>query len=205
MSEAHADLTAAELVQYADRVVDIAQGLGNEVAIAGLSVGGLVAAWAGQHRPDVHLAVPISPVLGYAVVPAAGSLPAANLTRLLPDRFEWWDTLAREQMTPEYAYPRYSRRTLAHALTLATALLRSAKRNPPAAGRITMVGNANDLLISNERIEEIMLFWLRKAPQSITSYVFPRSLGASHDLIDRTRPDQQTDVVYAKLRELLNR
>jgi carboxylesterase len=205
MNEVHAKLTALQLVDYADDVVDIAQGLGEKVVIAGLSVGGLVATWAAQHRADVDLAVPISPVLGYAVVPPVWSQAAANITRLLPNRFEWWDTVAAEKMTPEYAYPKYSRRTLAQALTLATAVIRSARRHPPSAQRLVMVGNKNDLLISNTRIDEIVGSWQNTAPQKISTFYFPASLGAAHDLIDVTRHDQKTDVVYPRLRQLLLR
>ena len=46
------------------RAVDIAAGLGDQVTIAGLSAGGVVAAWAAQHRRDVHRAVLIAPSLG---------------------------------------------------------------------------------------------------------------------------------------------
>src|SRR5262249_53762108 len=52
MTSALAQLTAAELRDYADGVLDIAAGLGDEVTIAGLSAGGVVAAWAAQHRHD---------------------------------------------------------------------------------------------------------------------------------------------------------
>jgi pimeloyl-ACP methyl ester carboxylesterase len=37
----------------ADEVVDIAQGLGEQVSMAGISMGGVVTAWAAQNRPDI--------------------------------------------------------------------------------------------------------------------------------------------------------
>ncbi len=43
---AHSHLPLQELAAYADRVVDIAQGLGERVTMMGLSCGGVTSAWA---------------------------------------------------------------------------------------------------------------------------------------------------------------
>src|SRR5258708_5217737 len=59
-----ARLRAEELRTYADAVVDVAGGLGNEVIVVGLSAGGILAAWAAQHRPEVTTAVLIAPSFG---------------------------------------------------------------------------------------------------------------------------------------------
>src|SRR5258707_988059 len=53
MTSELSQLTAEEMVAYADQVVDIARGLGERVAVAGLSQGGVVAGWAAQTRPDL--------------------------------------------------------------------------------------------------------------------------------------------------------
>ncbi|MGH7620538.1 MAG: alpha/beta hydrolase, partial [Gemmatimonadaceae bacterium] len=45
-------LTAAELCRTADQAVDIASGLGDSVVVLGLSVGGVMATWAGEHRRE---------------------------------------------------------------------------------------------------------------------------------------------------------
>src|SRR6185369_11110746 len=50
LTDAHRRLTAEELAAYADQVVDIARGLGQQVTLLGLSGGGVVAAWAAQTR-----------------------------------------------------------------------------------------------------------------------------------------------------------
>jgi len=43
-------------------VVDIAQRLGEQVVMLGISAGGVATAWAAQNRSDIDLAVIISPV-----------------------------------------------------------------------------------------------------------------------------------------------
>jgi carboxylesterase len=45
MNSEQALLTAEELAAYTDEVIDIAQGLGDRVSLAGLSGGGVMAAW----------------------------------------------------------------------------------------------------------------------------------------------------------------
>ncbi|HSB66655.1 MAG TPA: alpha/beta fold hydrolase, partial [Anaerolineales bacterium] len=58
-------LSVKELVEYADTIVDIARGLGKQVVVVGLSGGGVITAWAAQHRSDLDLAVLISPAFSW--------------------------------------------------------------------------------------------------------------------------------------------
>jgi carboxylesterase len=204
MTELHAGLRSEQLVEYADEVVDIAQGLGDHVTVSGLSMGGLVTGWVAQNRPDVDLALLISPVFGYAAVPPNFTLPAANIFSLLPDKFEWWDTAQKEKLGPDYSYPRYSRRALAQLLRLAAAVMSDAKRNVPEASRIIVVTNDGDRMISSIRIGELVDSWRRHAPERVTTFAFPAEHGVGHDLIDPTLQDQNTEAIYPKLKELLN-
>ena len=56
-------MRAEDLRDFADRMVDVAAGLGEQVIMVGLSAGGIVTAWAAQHRPEIDKAVTISPSL----------------------------------------------------------------------------------------------------------------------------------------------
>jgi carboxylesterase len=203
MTSEHALLRPEQLVAYADEVADIAQGLGDHVTVAGLSAGGLVTGWIAQHRADVDAAVLISPVFGYAVVPPRFTQAAANVIAALPNQFEWWDTTLKEKVGPDYAYPRYSKHALARMLQLAGSVMTSARSQPPAAARIVVVTNAGDFQVSNVRVAELVAHWRRTVGERVETFEFPLELGVGHDLIDPTRPDQKTDVVYAKLRELI--
>src|SRR5262245_8554703 len=53
MTDELSRMDAGELRRFTDRVLDAACGLGDSVTVAGLSVGGTLAAWAAQERPDV--------------------------------------------------------------------------------------------------------------------------------------------------------
>ena len=63
-------LTAEDMAALTQETVDIAQGLGKKVTVAGLSAGGVMAAWAAQFRADVDLAVVMGPAFGLPFVPS---------------------------------------------------------------------------------------------------------------------------------------
>ncbi|MFQ5436176.1 MAG: alpha/beta hydrolase, partial [Anaerolineae bacterium] len=54
LTSSQARLTAATLVAVANDAVDIAHGLGRQVQVMGLSMGGVMAAWVAQNRADVE-------------------------------------------------------------------------------------------------------------------------------------------------------
>jgi carboxylesterase len=205
MNARHAQLTAEDLVGYADDVVDIARGLGDSITVAGLSLGGTVAGWVAENRPDVETAVLIAPVFGYEVVPPLLALPAANLFRRLPDKFEWWDTAQREKMAPPYAYPRYSRRALAQLLLLSASVFSDSRQGAAAVSRILVITNANDTLVNNRMASRLADNWRRSGKVDVADYEFPRALRLGHDLIDPNIPGQKTGIVYSRIRELMAR
>ena len=116
MTEAHAQLKAEELAAYADEMVDIAQGLGDQVIVMGISAGGVTTAWAAQNRNDIDLAVVISPAFGYKQVPTPLTAAAMNIYLFLPNSFAWWDPVLQVEAPPSYAYPRYSTHALVQPL-----------------------------------------------------------------------------------------
>ncbi len=195
-------LTAADLTGYADRVIDIAHGLGDQVDMAGLSAGGVVTAWAAQNRSDLRLAVVISPAFGFKQVPTALTLPAMNLMSILPESYSWWDPSKQIQTEPSYAYPRYSLHGLMQIVRVGFAVQMSAARTRPAAGKIVVVTNGNEPSVNNELTGLVAANWQAHGADLVT-YEFPASLGLPHDLIDPAQPDQQTGVVYPVLLRLI--
>src|ERR1700730_8792759 len=85
-----ARLTVAEFQTYASEAVEIGRGLGGHLTVAGLSVGGLIAAWCAQTQSDVDLAVAIAPSFAPYGVPLR-LLPAlTQLVRMLPNILVPW-------------------------------------------------------------------------------------------------------------------
>ena len=54
-------LSEAEILGLTNDSIDIAHGLGDKITVTGLSLGGVMSAYAAQFRPDVDRAVVISP------------------------------------------------------------------------------------------------------------------------------------------------
>jgi carboxylesterase len=195
-------LTAEALAAHAGEMLDIAHGLGEHVSMLGLSGGALVTAWAAQERPDMDLAVVISPAFGYQQVPDLLTRPAARLYQLLPNNFRWKDPLEQAAVLPDHSYPRYSTRALAQVLRLGDAIQVAAASRPPAAARIIVVTNANDDRVSNPLTTQVVAQW-RQLGGAVDTFEFPASLGLAHDLIEPYPPDPNTPLVYATLIDLV--
>jgi pimeloyl-ACP methyl ester carboxylesterase len=125
------DLTAAELASYADETLDIAHGLGSRVSMGGLSMGGIVTAWAAQNRSDLHLAVLIAPAFGYKEVPTPFTVPAMNAISILPESYRWVDEELKTDFPPAWVYSRYSMHAMAQLLKLSFSVQTAARSVRP--------------------------------------------------------------------------
>ena len=204
MTDEQGKLTAGELADYADRTVDIARGLGQEVVMIGLSAGGVTTAWAAQNRHDIDQAIIISPAFGFKKIPTFLTGATMNIYTLLPDAFEWWDPILKEKVPPAYSYPRYSRHALVEILRLGFATRAGVLHNPPGAKRITVILNANDTTVNNELTKDVVTIWQAQKPQ-LSTYEFDASLKLPHDIIDPSKSNQRVDIVYPRLIELVTR
>jgi pimeloyl-ACP methyl ester carboxylesterase len=205
MNEDQSQLTASEIAAYADQVVDIAQGLGNKVIMAGVSLGGVTTAWAAQNRSDLYRAVVISPAFGFKIVPKNLTIAAMRAYMLLPNSYTWWNPEKKEDPGSRipYAYPRYASHTLAQTLRLGFNVMACARQEPIKAGSLVVVSNLNDESVNLEMIEAVTSDWQKLAPQKVTTYQFPANLKVKHDLIN---PDPEIDLqglVYPKLIDLI--
>jgi carboxylesterase len=199
-----ARLTAAEMATFTDEVVDIGRGLGDSVTVAGLSLGGVMAAWAAQNRPDLDRAVVIAPLLGLPGVPVPLDRLLTRWWLATPNRFYWWDDKLRAEVPgPRYCYPRYGTKAIGELLELGFVVSAQASRERPGAREIVMVTNGNDHAIDNRAVASLADAWRRHGATRISSYEFPAGLDVGHDLIDPEQPYQRTETVYPKLLELL--
>lgn len=205
MTTSLARLDARELVTFADQVLDAAAGLGDSLTVAGLSLGGVLAAWAAQERPDVDRAVVIAPMFGIALAPGRLSNAVARVYRALPNRFQWWDPRAREALPgPDHVYPRWSTRSIEETLWLGAAVAGAASRQAPAARAITLVTVGHDLAVDNRRAAEVAERW-RAHGADVESVSFPDSLHLNHDLIDPEQVGARPALVYPKMVGMLLR
>jgi carboxylesterase len=186
MTDELARVEARELCAFTDRVLDAAHGLGDSVTVAGLSIGGVMAAWAGQERADVDRAVVIAPMIGWARAP--GPWRTAMLTRagtLLPNAFAWWDDARRQDLPgPKHVYPRFSSRSVAATMLLGAAVRADAARRAPAARSLVMVTVGGDIAADNSAAVALAGAWRAHGAQEVLAYEFPVSLHLNHDVVD---------------------
>ena len=204
LNDEQGQLSAKELAAYTDHVVDIAQGLGDQVTILGYSGGGVVTAWAAQNRADVDTAVVMSPAFGFLAIPTLLTAPVMNIVLASPDVFVWWEPELQAKSGFAYTYPRYSKHALAQILRFGYSVQVSAWLRPPSARRIFVVTNANDDSVNNALTAKVAQSWLKHNAQ-LTIYEFPVSLKLPHDLIDANRSDANTEFVDQKLIDLITK
>jgi carboxylesterase len=192
-------LTTEELVRFANDVTDIAQGLGDQVSVCGLSLGGLLTAWIAEHRADVDRAVAIAPVFGLKRIPTSLLRLAA---RVLPDSYVWWDRQAKAKTEPSYGYPRFSTRSYGALFGVARLVEEGARRGRPKAGSIGVLLNASEPVADNRPAMRVVEQW-RRHGASVDVRELPVELGLPHDLIDPGNPEQRTALVYPIVSDLL--
>jgi pimeloyl-ACP methyl ester carboxylesterase len=199
-------LTAEDMARYGDTAVDIARGLGDKVAVMGISGGGTVAAWLAQNRSDVDYAMPLAPFLGMAFIPAALTRPFARLMLSLPNIYSWWDPRTKENnpYSIYYAYPRFSFRALAETLRLGLAVLDQAQQKAAAAGRIVLITNLAEPGVSNPQCERLLAEWRKQGKKEIRTYQFDKEMKMPHDIITPGTPGVPVDIVYERLIQLIN-
>ncbi len=165
--------------------LEIAQGLGEEVCVAGFSLGGLLAAHLGQfHR--LHRVVAVTPFMGVAFVPNALRMHLAKWVLRRRNRFLWWDPFLRERQQPAHGYPRYASHAIGHSLTIAHELLQAAYREQPKAEELVVVMNSREPAVSNSAISQLIQQWSKHKPGAVRVHRFT-DLPFAHDIIEPMR------------------
>jgi alpha-beta hydrolase superfamily lysophospholipase len=202
MTTALATLTAEELLANAYAAVDVAQGLGERVAVLGISMGGLLAAHAAQFR-EIGVAVPVAPDFSLLHLSYGASRMLGWALRLLPNFFMWWDPRVRISQHPATAYPRFATHALAQTLRIGDEIVDAARSTPPLATRIAAVVNAVDPAVNNRVTSDVVSWWRSHRPDGI-EFAELTGLPVNHDIIDPDNPEAHTDVVYPKLIDALS-
>ncbi len=190
-----------DLIDITTAGVDIGRGLGKHLTLFGFSLGGILAAWAAQHRADLDHAILVSPAFGVQALPPKHRQPLAYLLSAWPNFFQWWHPeLKEKRMEPLHAYPRFGSRSLAAMLRLGIITQREAATSPPKARAITVITNPCDTVVDNETTAQVVGAW-RAQHVTVETHAFPREWALIHDLIDPMQPEQQIDRVYPLLLE----
>lgn len=202
-SNALAELTAEELAGMMDPTADLAAGLGEEVTMAGLSLGGNVAAQGGQLRSDLRLAVPMSAAMGFRFVP---NFLTPALTRVLlalsPDIYMWWDPINKANFQAESGYPGFSLHALGEIFRLGLAVGALADNGTPASQAQLVISNWGDPAVNLGAIDTLTAAW-RSNGDTVESYRFPLLPWLPHDFISTDAVGANTDYTYPKLLELI--
>jgi pimeloyl-ACP methyl ester carboxylesterase len=193
-------LSAAELSATASEALEIAAGLGEKVTVAGLSLGGILAAWLAQFRPGVDRAVVIAPLFSIPVVPEWFSDLLGFVADTAPNFYVWWDWKEKANPPgPLYGYPRFPSHAYGEVLNLAHEVKSTARReSPSSAGDIRVVVNQADPAVNNVATFRVAGAW-RNHGASVRTYSFPRELGLGHDIISPEQPYARTDVTHPVL------
>jgi carboxylesterase len=190
LTDALVRLTAEELATFGDKVIDIAHGLGQKVTVMGISGSGTLVAWLAQNRADIDYAFVIAPLFGLAFIPPSFTKLFERIVLRLPNFFLWWDprTRAENPYSIYYAYPRYPTRALVEFLRLAMITRAQAEKDPPKAGKITMIINDAEPAVSNAEILRFLKIWQKYGKQDLSEVHFEKEMKLPHDIITPGTP-----------------
>ncbi|HST06721.1 MAG TPA: alpha/beta fold hydrolase [Gemmatimonadaceae bacterium] len=191
-------ITAEALRNSADASIDAASGLGDTVVVLGISLGGDLAAWAAQFRPEVYRAVLVAPALGLTHIPSATATPMMNLVLRLPNysKHDPPDSLRPDRILG------WSTRGVGQMLRLGAAVRRAADNHPPAAHVIVVLLNAHDRTIDGGAVNELVSHWSAHGA-CVQKFEFPDSLQLPHDVVDPDEATAKPSVTYPVLLALL--
>jgi dienelactone hydrolase len=199
MTGALAQLRAREMEATALRAVALAALCGEQVALAGISIGATLGGWLAA-RVALHLAVAVAPFCGIRALPGPLNDGLGALLRAAPNAFAWWDPRAKQALPPAHGYPRFATRSIGESLELSTAI-DAPPLGPPHARRVALVLNGHDPAVNNAHARR-RFRTLRERGVALDEIVWS-DVPHVHDLVEPEIPQARTDLVYPRLIELL--
>jgi pimeloyl-ACP methyl ester carboxylesterase len=181
-------IRARPLIEDVAAIVRAVTELGEELTIAGHSLGATLALDAATYGPATTRVVAVAPFLGIAGVPHELHPPLLWALALVPNIFLWWDPVRRERREPLHGYPRYPLVALRTGLAIADRA-RGDTRRMPSVRAIDIVINAGETSVNNRTAQRLADDW-RKAGASIAVHRLS-GLGWSHDIIEPDRTPAQ--------------
>ena len=197
LSTALARLRPDDLYRAVRDYVEVAHELGEEVTVAGFSLGGLLAAWIGQ-RYSIDRCVPIAPFFGIAWIPNRFMNTVAERCCVCPIVSIGGIRFYAIGASPRAGYPRYATHAIAHSYRIARGLLDEALTIRPGAREIAIITNAREVAVNNYAIRRFYRRWQRHRPNDVTLEVIS-GLPLSHDIVSPERPWRLADRVHPML------
>jgi len=197
-------LSVVDFTRTAHEAAELATGLGERVHVAGISLGGMLAAWLGE-RMVLTSATAISPFFAIANLPMWANTLLAFTLFALPNFYMWWDPVMgpRNTLVPPQAYARYPSRLIAEQLRLSARVQQRARREPPLARVSCLFINAYDISVNNAVSDRLYKRWVRRGATVLRVRL---NLGPlRHDIIDDFSPKLPVDLIYPRIIELLER
>lgn len=195
------NLTAENLADFGDQVIDIAHGLGKKITVMGISGSGTLVAWLAQNRADIDFAFAIAPLFGLAFIPASLTKIFERVVLVLPNFFLWWDprTKADNPYSTYYAYPRYPTRALVEMIRLGSITRSEAELSPPKTSNITMIINDAEPAVSNAEILKLLKIWRKYGKGNLSEVHFEKDLKLPHDIITPGTPGVPVEIIHPRL------
>jgi alpha-beta hydrolase superfamily lysophospholipase len=188
LTRALCGIRAQALIDDVTAIVAAVANLGEDVTIAGHSLGATLALDAAARGPSTARVVAVAPFLGIAGIPHEMHSLLLRAMALVPDVFLWWDPVLRERLEPLHGYPRYPLAALQAGITIADRARDDAHR-PPRVRAIDLVINDAETSVNNRTARRLADDW-RHAGASIAVHRL-RGLGWSHDIIEPVRAPAQ--------------
>jgi len=194
-----ASLQVQDLRAYADHVIDMAVGLGDEVVVVGISGGGAVASWMAHFRPEVARALLLVPFYGVYGVPdlitpflarAFSRIPNLVLDNPLEPRRDW-------------VYRGQSTRGVAAFLLLGQEVIQAAREGQKPVGKLIVLMTEKEDTANNRSTEELVKHW-QSAGAAPISFTFEDALDIPHNAVDPSTDREKKKIVYDKMLELLD-
>jgi pimeloyl-ACP methyl ester carboxylesterase len=197
-----ANLTVSEIQNAADEAYSLARGLGKNVSVIGLSLGGSMAFWLTQTQP-VDLTIPVAPFLMPLGYPEAVINGAAHIAYVLPSFYCFWDSKLKENSLPNYAYPGYPTHAMAELVFFGDELFKLAATQKPLGKNCILVTNAGENAVNNDVSRRLIALW--NANGAHYTELILKNLGPPrHDIIDPVTFPQGRTLVYPVLEKLVS-
>jgi alpha-beta hydrolase superfamily lysophospholipase len=191
-------LKAEELRDYGDSVIDLANGLGNEITVIGISGGGTVASWIAQHRADVSRVLALSPFFGVPEIPSFLNTFLMNLASRVPN------VTLEDPTEPQrdWVYRGEATRGVANFMRLGRNAFSAAEDEAPLVKEIYFVTTAVDDTADNDYTVDLATIWA-EAGADVSSFEFDASYDIPHNSVDPAADLEKKALVYAQILAML--